>query len=96
MPRGLALVSAKISPTRAAPRVCPTSRAVARIPLALPASARGEDSAVVGGLKEAEPDAADYHAPGYLRHRRVCFLGGHRTSPRLKMAKPTPPRVPAG
>jgi len=36
-----ALASAKIRPTRAAPKVCPTSRAVARMPLALPARSRG-------------------------------------------------------
>ena len=48
MPPGPALVSAKIRPTRAAPRVYPTSRAVARMPLALPARSRPVPKAFPG------------------------------------------------
>src|SRR5467141_511759 len=41
IPSGLALVNEKIRPTSAAPRVCPTSRALARMPLVLPARSGG-------------------------------------------------------
>jgi hypothetical protein len=47
IPLGLVLVSAKISPTNAAPKVCPTSLALARMPLALPARSRGALAKIV-------------------------------------------------
>ena len=47
IPLGEVLVSAKIRPTSAAPKVCPTSRAAARMPLALPARSGGALARIV-------------------------------------------------
>jgi hypothetical protein len=51
-------VSAKIRPTGAAPKVCPTSRAMARMPLALPARSGGALARIVrllGDWKKPNP-----------------------------------------
>src|SRR5262249_34739400 len=93
MPPGPALVSTKIRPTSAAPRVCPTSRAVARMPLALPAWSRGalaRRGRVLGGWEEADPGAGVAQPPGDLGPRSVRFLGGHQNESQAKLGQTVP------
>src|SRR5262249_9746858 len=52
----------------------------------------GKDGAVVGGLEEAKPDAADRHTPGDSRHRRVRFLSGHQNESQPQYGQANPPQ----
>ena len=81
MPPRPALVRAKIRPTNAAPRgLADEPRAGEDATGAAgPFGRRArENGPVVRGLEEAEPDAADCHAPGDARHLRMRFLRGHQ------------------